>query len=112
MRAVFHLLFIATYFVSSYATTQHRIASILEDLQKTTTHGARLDEGKVKPHYTNFREAKKLDTGFKFAFIAVSSSFQLVAVRCQLVEDDSAKPVSFAISGSSRAPPFTARFSA
>jgi len=112
MRAVFHLLFIATYFVSSYSTTQHRITSILQDLQKTATHGAKLDEGKVKPHYTNFREAKKVNTGFKFAFIAVSSSFQLVAVRCQSTEGDSVKPVSFAITGSSRAPPLTVRFSA
>ena len=112
MRAVFHLLFIATYFVSSYSTTQHRITSILQDLQKTATHGAKLDEGKVKPHYTNFREAKKVDTGLKFALIAVSSSFQLLAVRCRLVQNDSAKPVSIAITGSSRAPPLKVRFAA
>ena len=112
MRAVFHLLFIATYLVSSYATTQHRIASILQDLQKTTTHGSKLDQGTVKPHYTNFREAKRVDTGFKFAFVSVSSSFQLLAVRCRLVQNDSAKPLSIAITGSSRAPPLKVRFAA
>jgi hypothetical protein len=110
MRAVFHFLFVATYIASSYTTTQHRIASILQDLQKTTTHGAKLDAEKVKPHYTNFREAKKIDTGFKFALVSFSSSFQLLAVRCQLVQIEAAKPVSVAVTGSSRAPPSVVRF--
>jgi hypothetical protein len=112
MRAVFHLLFIATYLVSSYATTQHRVASILQDLQRNTTQGAKLDDEKVRPHYTNFREAKKIDTGFKFVLTSVSSSFQLLSIRRLLVQNDSAKPVSVAIAGSSRAPPLTAPFSA
>jgi hypothetical protein len=67
MRAVIQLLFLALYVVSSYSTMQSRIAFVVDDLQDSAAQSADLsldDSGKVKPHYTHFREAKKAGTEF------------------------------------------------
>jgi hypothetical protein len=67
MRAVIQFLFVAFYMLSGYATAQSRVVYFTDELQHSATRlgSVVLDDGcKAKPHYTNFREARKAGSDY------------------------------------------------
>lgn len=67
MKAAFQFLFLATYLVSSLATTQHRVGSIVDLILNSGSRTAErsFDEPcQVKPNYTHFSQAKKIIPDF------------------------------------------------
>jgi hypothetical protein len=108
MRAVIQLLFLALYVVSSYSTMQSRIAFVVDDLQVSHTQTGDLildDGGKVKPHYTHFREARKAGTEFNVQSNRPPEFAPAVAVRKFAPQTLSLHPQFDEEISHSRAPP-------
>ena len=62
MKAFVQLLFLATYLVSSYATTQHRITYVVDEVLHSGSRSYELSLGescKIHLNYTRFAQAKK-----------------------------------------------------
>jgi hypothetical protein len=74
MRRATQLLFLLFYLVSSYATTQHRLSSVVHRIQRSSqscVDGVAFEKAtKERVRYTHFREAKKVGKEFPLAFDA------------------------------------------
>jgi hypothetical protein len=64
MRALAQFVFVAFYFVSSLATTQDRLDHITTAITRCDLNSGAIvliDNSDTKPHYTHFREAKRVN---------------------------------------------------
>jgi hypothetical protein len=107
MRAAFQFFFVSFYLLSSYATTQHRISSVVHHVEHTSSDNdsSMQDNCQERVRYTHFREAKKAGVGIYFTPTITISFFTPISFRHFTPRVISLKPQFEGKTSHSRAPP-------